>query len=167
MITHLSMRVPWRDQPWDHRVCAHPLDNSSCLLLKGIGDKRDDDFEMAHALEDIGQLDGIPCVSERGTFMSSNGYQITKTHPYSYNQALKGHLEPTVLSMPAYSFEAIPYRWLGRETFESELWHTWRADYDPDAEERALRALGMKKTNWIMDGRNQQAIIRAVNFLPT
>ncbi|MEW5812170.1 MAG: ATP-dependent RecD-like DNA helicase [Actinomycetota bacterium] len=161
MIKHLSMRVPWRDQPWDHRVCAHPLDNSSCLLLKGIGDKRDDDYEMTHALGDIGQLNGIPCLSERGTFMSSRGYQVTKTHPYSYNQALKGHLEPTVLSMPAYSFEAIPYRWLGRETFESELWHAWRADYDPDAEERALRSLGIKKTNWIMDGRNQQAVIRA------
>jgi hypothetical protein len=24
MVQHLSMRVPWRDQPWDHRVCAHP-----------------------------------------------------------------------------------------------------------------------------------------------
>jgi hypothetical protein len=33
MIKHLSMRVPWRDQPWPHRVCAHPRDNSSCLLL--------------------------------------------------------------------------------------------------------------------------------------
>ena len=161
MITHLSMRVPWRDQPWDHRVCAHPLDNSSCLLLKGIGDKRDDDYEVAHALGDIGRLNGIPCLSERGTFMSSNGYQITKTHPYGKVQALKGHLEPTVLSMPGYSFEAIPYRWLGRETFESELWHAWRAEYNPDAEDRALQVLGMKRTNWIMDGRNQQAVIRA------
>lgn len=161
MITHLSMRVPWRDQPWDHRVCAHPLDNSSCLLLKGIGDKRDDDYEEAHALQDIGRLDGIPCLSERGTFMSSNGYQVTKTHPYGKNKALNGHVEPTVLSMPAYSFEAIPYRWLGRETFESELWQAWRADYDPDAENRALKILGMKNTNWIMDGRNQQAVIRA------
>lgn len=161
MIKHLSMRVPWRDQPWDHRVCAHPLDNSSCLLLKGIGDKRDDAYEVTNALGDIGALTGIPCLSERGTFMSAHGYQITKHHPYAFNQALKGHLEPTVLSMPGFSFEAIPYRWLGRETFESELWNAWRAEYDPDAEERALRIMGMKRNAWVMDGKNQQSIIRA------
>ncbi len=39
---HISMRVPWRDEPWNDKVCASPLDNSSCLLLKNIGDKRDD-----------------------------------------------------------------------------------------------------------------------------
>ncbi|BBZ55239.1 AAA family ATPase [Mycolicibacterium phocaicum] len=161
MIKHLSMRVPWRDQPWDHRVCAHPLDNSSCLLLKGIGDKRNDEYEVTNASGDIGALTGIPCLSERGTFMSANGYQVTKHHPYAFNQALKDHLEPTVLSMPGFSFEAIPYRWLGRETFESELWQAWRTDYDPDAEERALRIMGMKKNAWIMDGKNQQSIIRS------
>ncbi|MCA4725814.1 AAA family ATPase [Mycolicibacterium fortuitum] len=130
-------------------------------MLKGIGDKRDDDYEVTHALGDIGKLNEIPCLSERGTFMSPNGYQITKHHPYSFNQALKGHLEPTVLSVPGYAFEGIPYRWMGRETFESELWHAWRADYDPEAEDRALRILGIKHTNWIMDGRNQQAVIRS------
>lgn len=118
MVTHLSMRVPWRDQPWDDRLCAHPLDNSSCLLLKNIGAKRDDDYEVAHALQDIGTLNAIPCLSERGTFMSPNGYQVTKVHPYGTYPALKGHLEPTVLSMPPYSFEAVPFRWMARESFE-------------------------------------------------
>ena len=160
MIMHLSMRVPWRDQPWDHRLCARPLDNSSCLLLKNIGASRDDEYEVAHALDDIGGLNKIPCLSERGTFMSSNGYQVTKTHPYATYEVLKGHLEPTVLSMPAYSFEAVPFRWLARETFESELWPTWRADYDPDAEKRIARLLDRKRLTWIMDGRNQQAVIR-------
>jgi hypothetical protein len=160
MITHLSMRVPWRDQPWDHRLCAHPLDNSSCLLLKNIGASRDDEYEIAHALEDIGQLNRIPCLSERGTFMSSSGYQVTKTHPYATYDALKGHLEPTVLSMPAYSFEAVPFRWMARESFESELWPNWRGDYDPDAEKRSSQLLGLKRPTWIMDGRNQQAVIR-------
>ena len=58
--------------------------------------------------------------------MSSNGYQVIKTHPYATYDALKGHLEPTVLSMPAYSFEAVPFRWMARESFESELWPNWR-----------------------------------------
>ena len=161
MVTHLSMRVPWRDQPWDHRLCAHPLDNSSCLLLKNIGAKRDDDYEVAHALQDIGKLKAIPCLSERGTFMSPNGYQVTKVHPYATYEALKGHLEPTVLSMPPYSFEAVPFRWMARETFEKDLWPSWRGDYDPDAETRVSQILGIKKPTWIMDGRNQQAVIRS------
>ena len=158
---HLSMRVPWRDQPWDQRLCAHPLDNSSCLLLKNIGAKRDDDYEVAHALEDMGTLEEIPCLSERGTFMSPNGYLVKKTHPYATYDALKGHIQPTVLSMPPYSFEAVPFRWLARDTFESKLWPSWRGEYDPDSERRAQRVLGLKKQpNWIMDGSNQQAVIR-------
>jgi energy-coupling factor transporter ATP-binding protein EcfA2 len=137
------------------------LDNSSCLLLKNIGANRDDDYEVTHALQDIGQLQKIPCLSERGTFMSSNGYQVTKTHPYATYEALKGHLEPTVLAMPGYSFEAVPFRWMARETFESDIWPTWRIDYDPDAEQRIGPLLGIKKPTWLMDGRNQQAAIRA------
>ena len=161
MTTHLSMRVPWRDQPWDHRLCAHPLDNSSCLLLKNIGAKRNDEYEIAHASEDIGRLTDIPCLSERATFMSSRGYQVTKTHPYATYPALRGHLEPTVLSMPAYSFEAVPFRWMARQSFETELWPAWQTDYDPDAEKRAMQILDLKKTTWIMDGGNQQRVIRS------
>jgi hypothetical protein len=160
MIMHLSMRVPWRDQPWNERLCARPLDNSSCLLLKNIGGSRNDDYEVAHALEDIGRLSDIPCLSERGTFMSSAGYQITKTHPYAPYEGLKGHIEPTVLSMPGYSLEAVPFRWMARSTFESELWPAWRTDYDPDAEKRISQILGLKSSTWIMDGRNQQSVIR-------
>lgn len=158
---HLSMRVPWRDQPWDHRVCADPLDNSSCLLLKNIGAKRNDEYEVANALGDINLLQDIPCLSERGTFMSAHGYQVTKTHPYARYDALKGHLEPTILAMPGYSFEAVPYRWMARESFESDLWGAWQTDYDPEAENRVKKILGMKYTTWVMDGSNQQRIIRA------
>lgn len=73
VVQHISMRVPWRDEPWNDKVCASPLDNSSCLLLKNIGDKRDDGWEAEVAgtsfaeLADPGRL---PCLSERGTFMS-------------------------------------------------------------------------------------------------
>lgn len=46
MVNHISMRAPWRDQPWDDKVCRNPLDKSSCLLLKNIGYKRDDEWEL-------------------------------------------------------------------------------------------------------------------------
>jgi len=39
---HLSMRVPWRDRAWDDKICDGPLDNSSCVLLTNIGEKRDE-----------------------------------------------------------------------------------------------------------------------------
>lgn len=162
-VKHLSMRVPWRDQPWDEHLCTHPLDNSSCILLKNIGDKRDDNYEVAHAGEEIAGLERKPpCLSERGTFMSDRGYRITKTHPYSTFRALDGHLHPTALAMPAYSFEGVPFRWLARKTFEEEINPSWRAAYDPDAEDRIQKLLELRHApTWIMDGRNQQSVIRA------
>jgi hypothetical protein len=48
-IQHLSMRVPWRDRPWDQFICDDPLGNSSCTLLAVVGKGRDDSFEVASA----------------------------------------------------------------------------------------------------------------------
>lgn len=160
-LKHLSMRVPWRDRPWDERVCDHPLDNSSCILLANIGRKRDDAYEIANAGVPFAQLDSgqLPCLSERATFMSSTGYRVTKTHPYSMNKVLKGHLQPTDVVMPGFAFEAVPFRWLSRETFTSEIWSEWNADYDPGAEDKVDSVLSFKP-GWIMDGANQQAVIR-------
>lgn len=154
------MRVPWRDQPWDDKVCAHPLDNSSCLLLKNIGDKRLDDWERSVAgqsFAELPQYDRLPCLSERGTFMSAHGYALEKEHPYRFNKALKGHLEPTTVAVAPYSFEAVPFRWLSRETVDSELWQD-AEDYRPDREDSANRVLGFTP-GWLMDGRNQRALM--------
>src|SRR6478752_605211 len=154
------MRVPWRDQPWDDRVCRSPLDNSSCLLLKNIGDKRLDDWEAEVAgtsFAELPQYDRLPCLSERATFMSSHGYVLVKEHPYRFNKALKGHLEPTNVSVPPYSVEAVPFRWLSRETVEAELWQE-TSDFRPDREDAAHRLVGFKPS-WLMDGRNQRALM--------
>ena len=160
VVQHISMRVPWRDEPWNDKVCASPLDNSSCLLLKNIGDKRDDAWEAEVAgtsfaeLADPGRL---PCLSERGTFMSPHGYALVKEHPYRFSKGLKGHLDPTTVSVPAYAFEAVPFRWLSRETVDQELWLEVD-DYRPEREDDAHRVLGFKP-GWLMDGRNQRALI--------
>ncbi len=158
---HLSMRIPWRDRPWDDRVCDHPLDNSSCLLLKNIGDKRDDDYEREVAGRPLAQVDAdrIPCLSERATFMSPDGYRVTKKHPYAQNGTLKGHLFPTDVVMPGHAFEAVPFRWLSRESFTAQIWDEWHADYDPGAEDRIDQLLGFSPT-WIMDGANQRSVIQ-------
>lgn len=64
-IQHLSMRVPWRDRPWDASVCDDPLGNSSCTLLANIGPKRDDPYEVDNASASIDTLDQdrLPCLS--------------------------------------------------------------------------------------------------------
>lgn len=48
-LQHLSMRVPWRDRPWDQYICDDPLGNSSCTLLPAIGRDRDDNCELGNA----------------------------------------------------------------------------------------------------------------------
>ena len=71
-VPHISMRVPWRDRPWDDKVCSKPLDNSSCLLLKGIGSKRLDTWETevaGRSFSDLDDYSGLPCLSARATFM--------------------------------------------------------------------------------------------------
>ena len=91
-VQHISMRVPWRDQPWNDKVCNSPLDNSSCLLLKNIGDKRMDSWETevaGRSFAELPQYERLPCLSERGTFMSSHGYVLEKEHPYRFNRVLR------------------------------------------------------------------------------
>lgn len=160
LVKHISMRVPWRDQPWDDKVCHNPLDNSSCLLLKNIGDKRDDDWESEVAGRSFAELQSpgrLPCLSERATFMSSHGYTIEKEHPYRVNKALKGHLHPTTVTVPAYSFEAVPFRWMSRGSVDESLWQEVD-DYRPEREDDAHRILNFKP-GWLMDGRNQRALM--------
>ena len=159
-VQHISMRVPWRDQPWDDKVCTHPADNSSCLLLKNIGDSRDDAWEESVAgssFADLADFERLPCLSERGTFMSAAGYQVQKEHPYRFNRVLQGHLLPTEVSVPAYSFEAIPFRWLSRANVDDELWQATDS-YHPEREDAAHAVLGFKP-GWLMDGRNQRAML--------
>ncbi len=50
--------------------------------------------------------------------MSPRGYALVKEHPYRFNKGLKGHLDPTTVSVPAYAFEAVPFRWLSEETVD-------------------------------------------------
>ncbi|KNH16352.1 hypothetical protein ACU18_13945 [Arthrobacter sp. ZBG10] len=161
-VQHLSMRVPWRDRAWDDRVCDSPLGNSSCTLLANIGTRRDDVYEQANAGSTITSLDTsrLPCLSERATFMSPTGYRVIKTHPYGNNRALKGTLHPTPVEVPGYAFEAVPFRWLNRSSLYEEVDVRRVRGFNPDAESAADDALGWNDAAWVMDGENQQAVIR-------
>lgn len=156
---HLSMRVPWRDRAWDERLCSSPLDNGACLLLANIGERRDDAYERSVSGKSIATIDQdrVPCLSERGTFMSEEGYRLTKTHPYAFTGALKGHLLPTPLIVPGFTFEAVPFRWLSRQTFEAELQDSC-PDYEASLEDSVHQLLQFEP-QWIMDGRNQRVVM--------
>jgi hypothetical protein len=161
-IQHLSMRVPWRDRPWDQFLCEDPLGNSSCTLLAAIGKGRDDPFESEYAGIGIDSLDQdrLPCLSERATFMSPVGYTVRKRHPYRSNRALKGKLHDTPVTLPGYAFEAVPFRWMNRDSFAGEIGHERVPAFDQAAEDAADAALNYSPP-WVMDGTNQRAIIDA------
>ena len=161
-IQHLSMRVPWRDRPWDQFVCDDPLGNSSCTLLASIGTNRDDDFEVEHAGASIDSLDQnrLPCLSERSSFMSPLGYTVVKHHPYSNNPALIGTLHDTAVSLPGYAFEAVPFRWMNRESLAHEIGHDRVPQFNHNAEDAADAALRYDPP-WVMDGDNQRAVLEA------
>jgi len=159
---HLSMRVPWMDRPWDGAVCNDPHGNSSCVLLKNIGPKRDDVFEQTHAGVPFAQLDDgrlPPCLSERSTFMSADGYRVLKTHPYAHNEAIS--VVPSPVSVPAYAFEAVPFRWLSRKSLNADVGYDRVPGFRPEAEDAADVALKWSDSAWVMDGGNQRAILEA------
>lgn len=157
------MRVPWRDRAWDQFVCSDPLGNSSCTLLANIGPKRDDEYEVAHAGVGIDVLehDRLPCLSERATFMSPLGYTVTKRHPYAWNAALKGKIHPTKVHLPGYAFEAVPFRWLNRQSLNDEIGHDRVPRFNPAAEDFVDQSLGYDRAAWVMDGANQRAVLEA------
>jgi hypothetical protein len=161
-IQHLSMRVPWRDRPWDQFICDDPLGNSSCTLLAAIGKGREDSFEVAHASAGIDSLDQnrLPCLSERATFMSPLGYTVVKQHPYRDHRALQGKIHDTHVTLPGYAFEAVPFRWMNRQVFAQEVGHERVPLFSQTAEETADAALGSAPL-WVMDGDNQRAVIDA------
>lgn len=155
------MRVPWRDRPWDERICDDPLGNSSCTLLAAIGKNRDDSYESSAAGATIGSMDAnrLPCLSERATFMSPHGYTVVKQHPYRNNKVLKGKLHDTTVTLPGYAFEAVPFRWMNRDSFAHEIGHDRVAAFNPAAEAAADESLNYGPP-WIMDGDNQRAIMQ-------
>ncbi|MEU0530909.1 ATP-dependent DNA helicase [Amycolatopsis tolypomycina] len=156
---HISVRVPWQDAGWSGVVCDDPLGNASCVLLKNIGSNRDDAYELRYAGKPFHEIDNarIPCLDERGTFLSPRSYDRVKEHPYRFNPALSGCLRPTTITIPAYAAHAIPYRWLNRSTVE-DVARDVDVDYRPELEEFVEATLKYTPA-WVMHGDNQKELI--------
>ncbi len=90
--------------------------------------------------------------------MSPLGYSVVKQHPYRHNSALQGKLYDTRVTLPGYAFEAVPFRWMNRESFAQEIGHDRVPSFNLEAEEVADFKLRYTPP-WVMDGENQRAIL--------
>ena len=168
---HITIRVPWHDSGWAGSVCARPLDNTSCLILRRIGEGKHDDTEARCAglrLDSLPAEDLPPCVSERASFMSPFELRRTVLHPYSgiYAQT-HGHFAPTSFVHLPYSAACVPFRWMLRKEVEGDpangqpgiaerLKLGWVPEREPDIRNISGNPVN---TNWIQEKDNQLALL--------
>jgi hypothetical protein len=159
-LRHLSIRVPWHDSEWDGTICSDPVNNASCLRLRNIHARRDDELESRLSGKRIDNLEPQqhpPCVAERATFMA--GFPIIRhiQHPYAKTSDVHKHYIPTPLHLPPWSAGAVPFRWLLREQApqiadsNDLLYH--------DEPEEEIRALMGFDSSWVQDADNQRRLL--------
>ncbi|MFC2084014.1 AAA family ATPase [Bacteroidota bacterium] len=158
-LKHLSVRVPWHDNKWNGTVCNDPKNNGACLILKNCSKNRNDEKESAVAGASIQKLDQdqFPvCVSERGTFMASFGFDRIIPHPYSkISPKSHGNLKKTMVHFPAYSAAAVPYYWLLKQNTE-ELVKRYDLDYN---EENEPQLDWEGSDHWVQQFDNQKTLL--------
>ena len=164
MAQHISIRVPWKDNGYDGKVCNKPCLNNACLRLKNISENRDDEFENGLAgCSILGHEEEIPCLAEGGCFMSPEEYKTIEVHPYKQkNSKTHGHFLETELVFPPYSLPARPFGWTilrksGEKGSENinRLVDRLGIEYD-SVKEPDLNF----DTRWVQDAENQRAIFR-------
>lgn len=159
-LRHISIRVPWKDNGWDGRVCSKPSENAACLILRRIREKRDDDAEetvVGKSWQEIDQNLLPPCVGERGQFMAPFDIVRELTHPYSQTSKVHSHFAPTIYRYPSYSSACIPYNWMLQEN-ALELAEKYALGLDMELEARAIELMGFK-ASWLQDKRNQLVML--------
>ena len=168
---HITIRVPWHDADWAGTVCNRPLDNSSCLLLPQISEKRHDEVEARCAGQRLDELDKSerpPCVTERVSFMARFPLTRTTTHPYrEYYPETHGHFAPTRYGHPAHSAACVPFRWMVREEVEGNpkegklgIAERLRLDWVPEREPEIRNRRGKEvETSWIQERENQLVLL--------
>lgn len=159
-LRHLSIRVPWHDAEWNGTICSEPVNNASCLRLRNIHQRRDDELEARLSGKRIDELEPQqqpPCVAERATFMA--GFPIIRhvQHPYAKSSDVHKHYIPTPLHLPAYSAAAVPFRWLLRSE-APEIAESCGLVYHDDPEEDIRSLMGFD-SSWVQDVGNQQRLL--------
>ena len=160
MHKHLSVRVPWHDRAWDGCVCNSPENNSSCVILSNINEKKDDVKESklkGKKIDNLARPDIPPCVREHGAFMCGTDITIDISHPYMEMNDDYKHFKTTPFRIPAYSLPAVPFRWMMKNPKDSssEIAEDYRIDYDPEKEPDFESFDPM----WVQEYDNQKAIL--------
>ena len=161
-VQHLSIRVPWHDAGWDGTVCRRPRENTSCLILKGVAERKDDDAEERCAGCKWSELeDKLPaCAAERGSFMAPFEFTHVAEHPYAKSSRTHEHFLPTPFRHPPYSAACIPFRWMlrgevegdqDREGLAAKLLLDYRLEREPELSFEA---------NWINERREPPGAAR-------
>lgn len=168
---HITIRVPWHDGGWNGTVCKKPLENTSCLILRRIGEERRDDVEARCASEWFNRLrsDELPpCVGERASFMAPFEFARTVEHPYiEVFPETHGHFAPTRVVQPAYTAACVPFRWMLRENVEGNaekgfdsiaelLQLGWVAEREPTIRNRAGEEVAR---SWVQERENQLVML--------
>lgn len=161
---HISIRVPWHDDGWKGTVCTTPRANTSCLVLKNIGGKRDDALEEEYAGRPFSDLPTHllpPCLGERATFMSPHEIVRTARHPYAESsKQTHGHFLPTPYRHAPRSAACIPFRWMmkpeveGTKEVPEGLAERHGIGYDSRLEPELPFA-----SIWVQERRNQLALL--------
>jgi hypothetical protein len=155
-LRHLSIRVPWHDSGWKGTICDHPKENSDCLILKTVHERREDDKEeelRGRAWVDLDPDDLPPCVVERAGFMAPVEMTRMISHPYSSWSQAHAAFRPTVHRVARYSASCIPFRWMLRENAE-DIAAEYDLPYQPELEEWATKLIG-GGDHWIQTKQNQ------------
>ena len=167
---HITIRVPWHDSGWAGTVCQNPLGNTSCLVLKGIGPRRQDDAEQlraGQALDTFAESELPPCVNERASFMAPFALKRKKNHPYVQWSDFHKHFLDTDFVQPAYSAACVPFRWLLRENVEGNakrgevgIAERLQLGYASEREPVILDQHGKEAgRTWLQEKGNQRALL--------
>jgi len=159
---HLSIRVPWHDTGWDGRVCADPIGNGSCLRLRQVAERRDDESEVELAGKTWDQIDPEqlpPCADERAGFMSSNPRMVSKPHPYSSLNPVYSKFGKATYELPAFAADCIPFRWMLRKE-ATEIAEHYGLPYRHELEDEVDQEAGVTwSPDWVQHGENQTLML--------
>ena len=159
-IEHISIRVPWHDGGWNGTVCQDPRGNGTCVLLKNIGQNRRDADEQRLAgsvVADLALGDMPACVAERATFMSGRAIPFQRAHPFAVKSKAFEPFQPTDQPMPAYSAQAVPFRWMSRDGAK-QIAQDRQIGLRPDLEE-TVDGITRWDSTWVMHGDNQRSLL--------
>lgn len=155
-LRHLTIRVPWNDSGFNGKVCNTPKCNTSCLILKRIGQEKNQDSEekiKGMRIGDLKESQRPPCQHERVSFMDPEGWTRTVSHAYAESSESHKHYQPTPYQHDGYSAACNPYYWMMSENAE-ELAKDLDLEFNPNREPELSF-----KTIWVQERTNQLILL--------